>query len=508
MDNLEAKAATLYKAQKYPEALDIYLSLYKKSPKTEKYSIYCGNCFDAMGNNDQALHYYKRATKLNPVSQIALNALANIYYSRGDYVNSEKFTLKILETNPQDISALLNMGNIAYCRSEYSKALDFYETVYRLNPSSYIAVINMANTCYDLERFVKALDYAKRALELYPSSIDAYIILGNSYLELGRVEKAEKNLLRALEYRQDNPWIYTALSRLYQKSENWEQALRMGWNAVLYAGEAQEDQHINFGYLLYECVDETNDTIAVNYAKKWFERFSSNKMVCYMAQAILNDHLLDKADQEYVEKIFDQFASDFEETLAGLEYQVPEYIAELIRKTYKKPLGLPCNWLDIGCGTGLCGQAAKSIVGWSRLDGLDISPKMLEKAKQKGIYDHLYHDEIIHFLNANRTKYHLMTAGDVLTYFGDLRKLFESISLSMADNGLFIATISENSVNKESYFLLPSGRFVHTQDYLMNILKKTGFELIEMEHKPLRNEGDRVVYGWVIAVRKIMTIAK
>lgn len=508
MDNLEAKAATLYKAQKYPEALDIYLSLYKKSPKTEKYSIFCGNCFDAMGNNDQALQYYKRATKLNPVSQIALNALANIYYSRGDYVNSEKFTSKLLENNPCDISALLNMGNIAYCRAQFAQALEFYEKVYRLNPSSYIAVINMANTCYDLERFVKALDYAKRALELYPSSIDAYIILGNSYLELGRVEKAETNLLRALEYRKDNPWIYASLSRLYQKAENWEQALRMGWNAVLYAGEAQEDQHINFGYLLYECVDETGNDTALNYAKKWQERFPSNKMVQYMAQAVLNEAPIEKADREYVEKIFDQFASDFEETLAGLEYQVPEYMAELIRRTYKKPLGLPCNWLDIGCGTGLCGQAAKTAVGWSRLDGLDISPKMLAKAKQKAIYDHLYQDEILHFLGENRTKYNLMTAGDVLTYFGELRGLFEAMSSSMADNGLFVGTISENNINKEAYFLLPSGRFVHARDYVLNVLKKTGFELVEMERKALRNEGDRVVYGWIVAARKVLTITK
>ena len=69
----------------------------------------------------------------------------------------------------------------------------------------------------------------------------------NSYIELGRYEKAENCLLRALDLRNDNPWIYTSLSRLYQKIENWDKALEAGWNAVLYAGEAQKDQHINFG---------------------------------------------------------------------------------------------------------------------------------------------------------------------------------------------------------------------------------------------------------------------
>lgn len=508
MENLETKAATLFKEQKYPEALDIYLSLYKKSPKTEKYSIFCGNCFDAMGNNDQALQYYKKASKINPISHTALNALANIYYSRGDYENSEKFTQKILKTNPQDVSALLNMGNIAYCRGDYALALEYYTSVYRLKPTSYIAVINMANTCFDLERYVKALEYAKQALKIYPSSVDAYIILGNSYLELGRTEKAESNLLRALEYRQNNSWIYASLSRLYQKSENWEQALRMGWNAVLYAGDALEDQHINFGYLLYECVDEKGPDLVQDYAKKWLDRFPDNKLVNYMAKAIINNSYIDKADSEYVEKIFNQFASDFEETLAGLEYQVPEYIAEAIKDFYKKPLGKPSHWLDMGCGTGLCGIYAKPYVGWCRLDGLDISPKMLEKARQKGIYDRLFCDEILHFLTEKQRKYHLITAGDVLTYFGELRGLFEKTAASLYDGGYFIGTITENDHNQDAYFLLPSGRFVHSQEYVLTTLKKNGFKYRLMDRKPLRNEGERVVYGWVVVAQKVITIEK
>ena len=39
MDALEQQADRLFEERKYPEALDIYLSLAQKYPKAEKYSM-------------------------------------------------------------------------------------------------------------------------------------------------------------------------------------------------------------------------------------------------------------------------------------------------------------------------------------------------------------------------------------------------------------------------------------------------------------------------------------
>ena len=508
MTNLEQKAAILYNERKYPEALDIYLSLYQKSPKTEKYSVFCGNCFDAMGESDQAISYYKKAARLNPVSETSLIALSNIYYDKADYNNASKFANRLLRKMPNNHSALLCLGNIAYCKGQYEQALQHYEMVYKNNQASYIAVINMANTYYDLSRYVKAVDFAKKALKLYPSSVDAYIILGNSFIELEKHEKAEKSLLRALELKDDNPWIYNALSRLYQKTERWESALETGWNAITCTYEAQEEQHINFGYLLYECVDEKGKELAEQYAQKWLNRYSDEKIVYYMATAILNNDDIKLADSDYVKKIFDAFAGDFDSTLFGLEYQVPEHIARCIKENYHKPFYKPIKYLDLGCGTGLCGKTVKSVIGWSHVTGVDLSEKMLLQAKKKYIYDRLVLDEIINFLNTEDKLYHLITAGDVFTYFGDLQKLIASIANSLIGNGQVVFTISENYMNSDDFFLTPSGRFIHNSDYVLKLLKKNGLKKISIERKALRNEGDRVIYGYIIAAEKYITIEK
>lgn len=45
--------------------------------------------------------------------------------------------------------------------------------------------------------------------------------------------------------------------------------------------------------------------------------------------------------------------------------------------------------LDVGCGTGLVGAALAGLGGWA-VDGLDISPEMLEVARLKGAYRDLF----------------------------------------------------------------------------------------------------------------------
>ncbi|MBO7097567.1 MAG: tetratricopeptide repeat protein [Alphaproteobacteria bacterium] len=508
MDVLEKQADRLYDDKKYQEALDIYLSLAKKYPKTEKYSIYCGNCFDAIGDTSEAIRYYKKASKLNPVSTVSLLALANLYYNNEDYENAVKFAHMIVKKFPDNASAKLILGNVAYCQRQYEKAFEYYNEVYAQNKKSYIALINMANTCYDLARYVRAVDYATSALKLNPASVDAYIILGNSYLELNKTEKAELNLLKALDFKSDNPWIYNSLSRLYQKSEQWEDALNFGWKSVLFAGDAQEAQHINFGYLLYECVDEKGPDVAVSYAKKWQEAYPKNKLVQYMAAAVLEDKKTKQADTEYVKKIFDAFAEDFDETLIGLEYQVPQLIAEAVVKYFKKDFWKKTKYLDLGCGTGLCGQMLKPVLGYHTATGVDLSAKMLEKARAKGVYDRLENKEIIEFVTQDTGQYNLVTAGDVLTYFGDLKKLFEGVAKVLNLGGMFVFSISENMFNDADYSITPSGRFVHKLDYIMALLKKNGYGKVAQDRKALRNEGDKVVYGYIIVAEKSMIIEK
>mgnify|MGYP002826846180 CR=1 FL=1 len=90
------------------------------------------------------------------------------------------------------------------------------------------------------------------------------------------------------------------------------------------------------------------------------------------------------APRDYIEGLFDGYANKFEASLvSNLEYKIPKLITDLLVKTNdQRSLG---SILDLGCGTGLLGSEIKNYC--SNLEGIDLSNKMLESAKQKNIYN-------------------------------------------------------------------------------------------------------------------------
>ena len=56
-------------------------------------------------------------------------------------------------------------------------------------------------------------------------------------------------------------------------------------------------------------------------------------------------------------------------------------------------LALDAPILDVGCGTGLSGKALRA-AGFSHVDGCDLSPEMLERARASGAYRRLFEADL------------------------------------------------------------------------------------------------------------------
>lgn len=83
--------------------------------------------------------------------------------------------------------------------------------------------------------------------------------------------------------------------------------------------------------------------------------------------------------------LYRDWAPTYDQTmLQGLHYQSPQTVARLLAAH------LPdreAAVLDIGCGTGLLGQALAEH-GFTSIDGLDVSPEMMQVAQRRGVYRH------------------------------------------------------------------------------------------------------------------------
>ena len=71
-------------------------------------------------------------------------------------------------------------------------------------------------------------------------------------------------------------------------------------------------------------------------------------------------------------------------------YAQPTRTAEMLQR-FQPDAGI--RILDAGCGSGLSGEALKE-VGYTKIDGCDFSPEMLEKSLEKGCYDNLFEADL------------------------------------------------------------------------------------------------------------------
>src|SRR5262249_11137642 len=84
------------------------------------------------------------------------------------------------------------------------------------------------------------------------------------------------------------------------------------------------------------------------------------------------------APVRYVAELFDGYAARFENELVGnLHYRAPEILHALFAPHVS--LGTRLDIVDLGCGTGLGGAAFHTLA--KRLDGIDLSPRMVEQAR-------------------------------------------------------------------------------------------------------------------------------
>ena len=200
-----------------------------------------------------------------------------------------------------------------------------------------------------------------------------------------------------------------------------------------------------------------------------------------------------EAPAAYVTALFDESAERFETLLRGnLEYRGPELLLETVSKLAGDALR-DLDVLDLGCGTGLAGELFRSAA--RRLDGVDLSPKMLEQAAAKGIYDRLIAGDIVAYLNQVDDRYDLILAADVFVYVGDLLPVLAAAHKALRSGGRLAFTVE--ACDGDSFFLQPIRRYAHSQEYVTRTATAMGFAIESLEQSSIRMQSFHPVRSFV-----------
>jgi len=197
----------------------------------------------------------------------------------------------------------------------------------------------------------------------------------------------------------------------------------------------------------------------------------------------------------YVESLFNAYAPRFDESLVnGLSYATPHHIAHIIKDHFS---GRSFNdFLDLGCGTGLMGQAVQDITR-NRI-GVDLSAVMLDHAKHKHIYHTLIKKSLDDFfLDEIKPRYDLILAADVFVYIGDLKNILQHCARLLRTDGIFGFSVQAHKKDERPWILGEDHRFSHTRKYCTDQLIQSGLEIIVCEETFLRKDGAQDIYGYI-----------
>jgi len=430
-------------------------------------------------------------------SQKYLYEMAYDCYQKQEYSIALKYAQKCIKKAPENVPAILLLANIYYALQNYSQACDLYHQVLDIDSQHLVARINIADIYIIQKKYAQAQDVIKKIEPIRYADF----LWGKLYFAQENYALSEEHLYRFLSLEKDNYWAWNLLSQAAQKNKHYQSALDAALKAVEISNGA-DSQHLNMAYALYEIAVESGKECVIPTLKKWYQKYSQNIIVQQVRNCFFSSSDSSKSDSLYIKKIFDEFADSFDDVLRNLDYIVPTKISQITKINMQDILDKKISILDLGCGTGLCAQSMKKTFKNAVFYGVDISSKMLEQAAAKNIYKKLINADIETYLFEQKNKYEMIVAADVFTYFGDLKKLFEGMYNSLKKDSIIAFSISELSTSDSMWKQHLSGRFLHSKNYIKNLLSETGFCHTKFAPCILRKEGDKNVKGWIIFSKK------
>ena len=373
------------------------------------------------------------------------------HFEAGRFAQARQCFESSLALAPGRASVLLNLGITHFRLGQWQEAIPLLQQAAAADPGQPDAWAFLGLTHEALAQWQPAVDFLARALEIVPEHAGLWLAYGRCLLRLGSIELALQAFDRAVAVNPNLPeaWsergsLLRELHRLEDAALCFEKALALG---------ADPDLH---GY--------------------------------YLA-SVRGTEAPPAPPRRYVEALFDQYASDFQEHLVEqLRYQAHESLVRPLIQAARRYRAV----LDLGCGSGLCGPLIHPFA--DAIDGVDVSRAMLEQARQLGVYRDLIHADLVPFLAETSRRADLVLAADVFIYVGELSAVFRSVRSILEPTGCFALTV-ELSRDGPDVRLLPSLRYAHSESYIRRLAQTHGFKVRDLFTGPLRHDQSQPVPG-------------
>lgn len=492
--DVEAIAATLQHALsmhqqgQFKQAEILYRQVLQQQPQHFDALHLLGVLARQRGDPGLALELIEQALQVDPNQAVAHCNLGAALQDLNQPDRALRHYERALEIKPDYALALNNRGNALRKLQRYDEALSSYHAALRCKPDYAEAHYNRATVLYKLARYDEALIGFEQALQYKADYPDAWCNLGLALQKLQRHEDALASYERALKLAPQHAASWCGRGTALRKLLRYEEALSSYDTALQFAPELA-DAHL-FRANTLRALKRTEE--AIESFRRALQHGADPEQVHYALAALGAEEMPSASPSGYVKNLFDDYADHFDHHLLDvLHYRTPELLIAALRKF---GIGAACDSVDLGCGTGLCGPLLRPFS--VSLAGVDLSPRMLEKARERDVYDSLECADIVEFLRRDADRYDLAVAADVLVYVGDLSPVFQALHHALRHGGVFAFSVEEHLGT--DYVLRASHRFAHAADYLKRTAEDSGFVIESIERQVLRYDDNVAIHGYLV----------
>ena len=432
-----------------------------------------------------AVYHLGRAVALNPEQAAPRLALVNVLQALDKIDEAETHLRQILVHHPDHAEAHARLGAFDLEAGRNQDALAHFERALAVHPDWSAVLNNLGLAQGRLGLLDQAVEQARKAVEISPDHVGFRVNLAMALHHAGQEDEALQEAQQATQDDPGNDDAWVALGVIHQAAGRLTPAAA----AFAHAPDVASARW-SLGEIL-RGLGKLDD--AADQYRACLELDPDDRHGARLGLALVSGEAgPDRAPEAYVRQLFDDFAEDFDRCLLdGLKYSAPQVIAQALTPILAGRDGL--DVVDLGCGTGL---AAAVLRPWAaRLDGIDLSPAMIDKARAKGLYDSLTVGDVLDIGGP----YDLAVAADVLVYLGDLSMVMTKVVQALRPGGLFAFTVER--AEDGDWHLGAKSRYAHSAPYVRRAAEAAGFAVQLLEPVSTRAEAGQPVPGLVAVVQ-------
>jgi predicted TPR repeat methyltransferase len=430
----------------------------------------------------------------------ALDA-AKVELRQGRFAEARRRYQRILKRNPRLAPALHYLGVLEHMDGNSERGLSLVRQAFERSPDDYDIRKNLSNMLNDLNLSDEAEPLCRALVAERPAEPGNHSNHCIALRKLGRHAEAVAAGRQATALAPHSPLVWLALANALAGAGDLAQAAD-AYERVIAIKPAFSPAHDSLCRVLLQ-IEKAGVLSRLRLRRtrqayqRWLEAVPGHPTATFMLQAIERGQIPERMPDAEVKASFDAYAPDFDKHIRSLGYRAPEQIAEVLARRLPAA-DASLDVLDGGCGTGL---SAPLLRPWARhLTGVDLSPAMLERARNTGFYDTLVESELGAFLEAHPDSFDVCVFVDVLIYFGDLHAILASAAHSLRANALLAFTLEKS--DRPGSHLHQTGRYSHHADHVQAALTAAGFVAIEQTDDNIRSEGNAPVVGLIVSARR------